>query len=101
MRANTLEELWRNYDALLFDLTRPGERNLYVSALEQAFPCHYKSASVSVFYPDGKIWLEFTITLTFTHSFRLENSDIVLAAESGIIAATEQEQDAIEMLPNK
>ena len=101
MRANTLEELWRNYDALLFDLIRPGEKNLYVSALEQAFPCHYKSASVSVFYPDGKIWLEFTITLTFTHSFRLENSDIVLAAESGIIAATEQEQDAIEMLPNK
>lgn len=68
MRADSLNELWNNYDALLFDLIRPDERLLEVSELEQTFPCFYKSASVSEFYPDGKIWLKFTIILTFTRS---------------------------------
>lgn len=75
MRAATLAELWRNYDALLYDLIRPEERMLEVSELEQTFPCYYKSASVSQFFPDGKIWLEFTLTLTFTHSFRLQGAN--------------------------
>lgn len=70
MRAETLDELWRNYDALLFDLIRPDERLLEVSELGRQFPCFYKSASVSEFYPEDKIWLLFTLTLTFTHSFR-------------------------------
>lgn len=101
MRADTLDELWRNYDALLFDLIRPDERLLEVSELEQTFPCFYKSASVSEFYPDDKIWLAFTITLTFTHSFRLEGDDYVLASEEGIIIFTEDGENAIEMLPDR
>ncbi len=100
MRAKTLAELWRNYDALLFDLIRPDERLLEVSELEQTFPCYYKSASVSEFYPDDKIWLAFTLTLTFTHSFRLDDDDFVLATEDGIIIFTEDGENAIEMLPD-
>lgn len=100
MRAETLDELWRNYDALLFDLTRPDERLLEVSSLEQEFPCHYKSASVSEFYPEDKIWLRFTLTLTFTHSFRLNGDDYVLASEDGIIIFTQDGENAIEMLPD-
>lgn len=72
MRAETLDELWRNYDALLFDLTRPNERMLKVAALEQTFPFFYKKATVSQFYPTDKIWLRFNITLTFTRDFRLK-----------------------------
>ena len=101
MRADTLAELWRNYDALLYDLIRPEERMLEVSELEQTFPCYYKSASVSQFFPDDKIWLEFTLTLTFTHSFRLQGDDFVLASEDGIIIFTEDGENAIEMLPNR
>lgn len=101
MRAATLAELWRNYDALLYDLIRPEERMLEVSELEQTFPCYYKSASVSQFFPDDKIWLEFTLTLTFTHSFRLQGDDFVLASEDGIIIFTEDGENAIEMLPNR
>lgn len=97
MRAETLDELWRNYDALLFDLIRPDERLLEVSELEQTFPCFYKSASVSEFFPDGKIWLKFSLTLTFIHSFRLEGDDYVLASEDGIIIFTEDGENAIEM----
>lgn len=101
MRANTLAELWRNYDALLFDLIRPDERTLEVAELEQSFPFHYKNASVTNFYPDGKIWLEFTLTIVFTSDFRLNTDDFVLASEDGIIIFTQDEQNAIEMLPNR
>ncbi len=71
MRAETLEELWRNYDALLHDLIQPEERLLTVSELKQDFPCYYKSCQVTDFYPNGKIWLAFTLTLTFTRDFRI------------------------------
>jgi hypothetical protein len=98
MRAGTLEELWRNYDALLYDLTRPGERTLWVNELEQEFPCYYKSCAVSEFYPDGKIWLKFTITLTFTSDFRISEDDTVLASEDNIIIYTENDIYAIDLL---
>lgn len=101
MRAETLDELWQNYDALLFDLIRPDERTLFVSELEQDFPCCYKSCSVSNFFPDGRIWLEFTLTLTFVHSFRLDDNDFVLATEDGIIVFTEDGENAIDMLPDR
>lgn len=66
MRANTLDELWRNYDALLYDLTRPNERKLWVKDLGKEFPFYYKSCQVTEFYPTDKIWLQFALTVTFT-----------------------------------
>lgn len=101
MRADSLNELWHNYDALLYDLVRADERLLEVSALEQSFLCQYKSASVTEFYPDGKIWLVFTITLTFTRSFRLDGGDCVLASEDGVIVFSEDEESAVDILPDK
>lgn len=60
MRADTLAELWRNYDALLFDLIRPGARR-YKDA-----PFYYSSCRVDHFIPDEpRPWLQFTLTLTF------------------------------------
>lgn len=60
MRADTLAELWRNYDALLFDLIRPGARR-YANA-----PFYYHSCRVDEFIPDEpRPWLQFTLTLTF------------------------------------
>lgn len=60
MRADTLAELWRNYDALLFDLIRPGARR-YKEA-----PFYYSSCRVDKFIPDEpRPWLQFTLTLTF------------------------------------
>lgn len=60
MRADTLAELWRNYDALLADLIRPGARR-YKDA-----PFYYSSCRVDKFIPDEpRPWLQFTLTLTF------------------------------------
>ena len=66
MRADTLDELWRNYDALLYDLIRPNERKLWVKELDKSFPFYYKSCQVTEFYPTDKIWLQFALTVTFT-----------------------------------
>lgn len=69
MRASNLTQLWRNHKAFLYDLIRPNERTLLVS-YTGSYKCHYKSCSVKAFYPFDKIWLEFTLTLTFTRDFR-------------------------------
>lgn len=71
MRAESMEEFWRNHDALLYDLTRPEERSLFVQVRDRQYPCYYKSCKTSKFYHTGKIWWEFTLTLVFT-SYRLK-----------------------------
>lgn len=99
-RAENLTELWKNYDALLFNLTRPNERSLYVADLEQAFPCYYKSCEVDEFYPTDKIWLEITLTLVLTRSFRLDDTDIVLAIESSEVVSDESGESLFDMSKN-
>lgn len=100
MTAPTCKALWRNYDALLYDLVRPDERLLGVSALEKDFPCYYKSCQVSEFFPDeDRAWLRFTLTLTFTRDFRITDDDMVLATEDDIIVFTEDGGFAIELAP--
>lgn len=98
MRAETLEQLWRNYDALLYDLIRPGERTLWVDRIIQGFPFYYKSCQVTNFYPTGKIWLQFTLTFTFTHDFRIDIEPL-LSTEDNMLVALEgtNENDLITL----
>lgn len=63
MRAQTLDELWRNYDALLYDLVRPGERTLTSTTAGKRYTFYYDACNVRRFFPDGKIWLEFDIII--------------------------------------
>ncbi len=93
MRARTLEELWRNWDALLYDLTRPDERVIGVEGLAQEYYGHYSKSTVSKLNPSGRVWLEFTVTLTLTDGFR----DELLATEDGIPVCTEDENSEIDM----
>lgn len=66
MRASDATEFWRNRNALLYDLTKPGERIFSVAELSKEIPCYYKGCSVGCFYPDnGKFWFEFTLNLEF------------------------------------
>ncbi len=100
MRADTLTDLWRNWTCLLYDLVQPGERLLYVDAIGQEFPCCYKSCAVSEFYPDGKIWLAFTLTVTFLRDFRI-TSDPVLATEDNQVVLTETDENFVDLKPVK
>jgi hypothetical protein len=96
MRAGTMDEFWRNYDAFLYDLSRPGERRLFVESESEEYPCHYKSMNVSAFSSEGKIWLQFSLTLVFI-SFRVGESQYLLAGEDGEIIITEQGEYAIDL----
>lgn len=102
MRAQTLEELWRNYDAFLFDLIRPEERVLEALDIAEDFPCYYRKCQVSRFYPTGKIWLEFSLTLTFTRDFRISDEPL-LATEDGLFVILEDEDgnDYVTLKPDK
>jgi hypothetical protein len=96
MRAAALTEFWQNYDAFLHDLSRPGERMLYVDSEVEEYPCYYKSMSVVNFSPVGKIWFQFNLTLVFT-SFRLGEVQYLLASESKEIIITEDGGYAIDL----
>ena len=95
MRAATLDELWRNYDALLYDLVRPEQRMLFVNDMGYEYPSNNKKCSVSEFYASAG-WLKFTITLCFI-SFRLVDDEFVLAAENGDIIVTDDGENAIDL----
>lgn len=74
MRASSMAELWRNYDALLYDLHQPEARRIKVRDLgDKIFRSHYKSAQVSAFYPDDQPWLDFTLTLVIIGEERAQN----------------------------
>lgn len=95
--APSKEQFWHNYKALLYDLTRSGERVFYDDNVVEEFPCHYKSSDVESFIVDGEgVWCKFSITLVFT-SFRIKGEEVLLASEEGEIIVTEDEQEAIDL----
>lgn len=96
MRANSMVELWRNYDAFLYDLTKPGERTLFVDETGEEYPCYYKSCKVTEFRATGRVWFKFTLTLCF-FSFRINETDMVLATEDNIVVVTEDGEYMIDL----
>lgn len=96
MRAKTMDEFWRNYNALLYDLIRPGERSLYVDNTGYEYPCYYKSCSTTQFHPVGRIWFQFNLTLVFT-SFRVGDDEYLLASEDGGWVVSEDGVFAIDL----
>jgi hypothetical protein len=67
MRAGSLSEFWNNYNALLYNLIRTGERQMMVEQLDGAvYNFYYKQCEVTRFAPTSKIWLQFTLTFVFT-----------------------------------
>ncbi len=92
MRAKTNAELWRNCDALLYNLSGSGERTLAVEALRGSFACYYSGMSVSEFVPalggGSPAWLEFRLTLTLTTG-SAAYIEALLASEAGAYVITE------------
>lgn len=67
MRASSLDVFWRNHDALLYDLSRPEERELSSLDVDKVFRCYYRSMSVQEFsVAGGEVWMKFTLALTAT-----------------------------------
>lgn len=62
-----IDNFWRNYNALLYDLSQPGERVLlYGSTLTSRF--YYQSCEVERFaiLNNGNVWCSFSINVCFT-----------------------------------
>lgn len=92
-----VETFWRNYNALLFDLSKPGQRVFYFDKRGEELLCYYKSSTVSNFSASSdEIWCDFTLTLSF-FSFRVEGIDYLLAAENGDLIITEDEEFYIDV----
>lgn len=83
-RAGSMEELWQNYDALLFTLLQSGERTLYYSYVEEEYKVHYTSAKVVEFFPVSEPWLRIDLTLTIIDGGRAKNVGCVLGTEAGV-----------------
>lgn len=85
LRTQDKVTFWRNYYALLYTLIQPGERVFYADSMQREYYCFYKNASVQQFLlpPDGGIWCEFSVTLTFT-SFDQDAVQLFLGSEDGL-----------------
>ncbi len=97
--AASITEFWANYNALLYDFTRPGARELYVDDLGELFPCFYKSATVNSFSLRGKVWCAMNITLTII-TFTLGDTEFILSAENGALISTEDGLYVIDLKYN-
>lgn len=96
LQASSLTIFWRNWNALLYDFIRPGERKFYVQQFEDTFLCFYKGCLVSLFtIISGEIWCEFTFTLTFTN-FRPKFTYYVWGTQDNKIIITEDEKNLIK-----
>ena len=63
MRASSPEELKNNYNALLYDLVRPGGRTFMATPLGKKYAFHYVSQNVRRAYFTGKLWVEFDLVI--------------------------------------
>lgn len=100
MRADSLSDLWRNWDALLYNLSKPGVRTVYTPNANKEYPCYYNKCKVNNFSASGKIWIDFEISLTFM-AMIVEGEELVLESEHEYIIITEDGQFAIDMSGNE
>lgn len=64
--ADNANGFWRNWNALAYNLTENGTRTLTVNGTD--YDCYYNQCSVRRAIIDAtNIWIEFTLTLTFTY----------------------------------
>lgn len=83
IKAKNIDEFWRRYDSLFALLLQPENRVLFYDDLIEEYECFYKSNTVNKFdiINHGKIWCEFSVTLTF----------ITDKHEGGMVLATEND----------
>jgi len=63
MLATNMSDFFKNRNALLYNLSKPGERVFNYSGVD--YKCYYKSANTKKFSYDGKIWFEFELVIIF------------------------------------
>ena len=86
--AGSAAALMRNLNAFFYDLTRPGERELYFNKNEETYSAYYQEMNVGrLAIGKNKIWCEFDTTLRFI-SYRIKRY-IYLIKMEGWLKATD------------
>jgi hypothetical protein len=86
---------WTNYNALLYDLIKTGERVFFFDSIYEEHSGYYKGSEVKkLIVTDDTILCVFDLNITLT-SFRVSETDYVFADENGAII-TDENDCAIE-----
>ena len=77
---------------------KDAERCFYSEKYCEEYPCFYNGLKATKFQllSGGRVWLEFTLTLTFT-SFRINGVEFLLASEDGELIVTEDGEFCIDL----
>lgn len=102
INAVDIDEFWKRENALYACLLQSEERLFYYRALEVEYNCFYKSSSVSKFeiLPNGHVWCEFSIVLTFV-DYRPTSQYQLLATEDFDYVCTEDGEALIRIRPKR
>ncbi|MCM1301396.1 MAG: hypothetical protein NC250_00855 [Alistipes senegalensis] len=94
--AETIAQFWERWYSFFTALLKPELRILYNDNTLEEYNCYYKSNSVTRFdiRRNGRVWCEFTVTLTFPDS-RPDGNYCVLATENSEVVTTEPEDGLI------
>lgn len=111
MRCNSPLTMYRNLQALVYDLTKKTTRkdnegyeyqdalrSLYIDTIVEEYPCHYGGLNVTKYelLSGGRAWLEFDLKLVFT-AFRVNGLEILLATEADELVITEDNEYYIDL----
>ena len=94
--ADSIAQFWERWYALFTALLKPELRKLYNDNALEEYNCYYKNNTVTRFdiRRNGRVWCEFTVTLTFPDS-RPDGNYCVLATEDKDVVITEPEEGLI------
>lgn len=102
IRANNIVEFWQRWDSFFTILIQPDTRKLYSEEIIEEYECFYKNSNIQKFdiLPNGRVWCEFYVTLTFVNDRPLE-TEYLLATENFEWVVTEEEKDFVLINKNK
>ena len=88
LRASTIEEFWRNYNALYYDITQPGARELELVG-EIPVECYYQSMNIQSFsaprFAGDIVWMKLGITFSTTqpiYALMAEGDELIISEDS-------------------
>lgn len=102
IRADNITDFWHRWDSLFTALIQPDTRILYSEEIVAEFECFYKSCVISKFdiLSTGRVWCEFTVTLTFVDD-RPQEAEWLLSSESLEWIVTEDDEDFVLINKNR
>nr|DAU55233.1 MAG TPA: hypothetical protein [Caudoviricetes sp.] len=93
IRAANVTVFWKRWNALFTALIKPDTRRFYIDKTVEEFDCFYRKCSVSKFdiLRNGRVWCEFSVTLTFTNSRPTGNYALLVTEDDELVLTEDGE----------